>query len=375
MVERSLVAPWIEALSPYVPGKPVEQVERELGITGSLKLASNENLLGPSPRALDAARQELERTLYYPESGAPALVSRLAERLAVSPAQVVLGNGSDEILTFAIQVFCQPGDAIVTTQHGFLMYPIFASARGVTPVEAPARERYWPSLPAMAELARKTAARIVFLANPSNPTGTWVKHGELEEFLSALGPDPVVVLDEAYLEFASDPEYPRALELLARRPHTILLRTFSKAYGLAGLRVGYGVTSAKLADYLNRIRTPFNVNRVAQAAALAALADEEHLRRVVEFTAAGMARLAAHFDSLGCRRVPSQANFQLADVARSGAAVTDALLRRGVIVRPMDRYGLPTHIRVTAGFPEQMDRFGEALGEVLKAIPPTMGAA
>jgi len=353
-----LANPGVRTLAPYVPGKPVEELERELGIQGAIKLASNENPLGPSPKALAAARAELADIARYPDGGGFALKRALAAKLGVAMEQITLGNGSNEILEFAARAFVQPGDDVVFAQHAFAVYPIVTQAVGGRGVEVPARA-WGHDLEAMRR-AIGARTRLVFIANPNNPTGTWLTRAALQAFLDAVPPNVIVVVDEAYFEYVAEPDYPNALEWLGQYPNLVVARTFSKIYGLAGLRVGYGVSSAALADVLNRVRQPFNVNSIAQAAALAALDDDAHLEHARRTNSDGMRQLVQGFEKLGLKYIPSVGNFVCVEVGE-GAKVYDSLLRQGVIVRPVGNYGMPHHLRVTVGLPEENERFLIAL--------------
>ena len=354
----ALANPGIRTLAPYVPGKPVEELEREFGIQGAIKLASNDNPLGPSPKALAAAQRALADVARYPDGGGFALKRALAAKLGVAMEQITLGNGSNDILEFAARAFVQPGDEVVFAQHAFAVYPIVTQAVGGRGVEVPARA-WGHDLEAMRR-AIGVRTRLVFIANPNNPTGTWLTRAALQAFLDAVPLNVIVVVDEAYFEYVTEPDYPNALEWLGQYPNLVVARTFSKIYGLAGLRVGYGVSSAALADVLNRVRQPFNVNSVAQAAALAALDDDRHLERARRTNSDGMRQLIDGFGKLGLEFIPSVGNFVCVEVG-DGAKAYDALLRQGVIVRPVGNYGMPRHLRVTVGLPPENVRFLEAL--------------
>ncbi len=358
-----LAAPAVRGLVPYEPGKPIEALERELGIREAVKLASNENPLGPSPRALEAARAALAGIARYPDGHGHALRAALAARHGVDPACVVLGNGSNDVLDLVARAFLGPGTEAVMSAHAFAVYPIATRAAGAEAVVAPARD-FGHDLEAMA--ARVTArTRVVWIANPNNPTGTRLAPERLRAFLEALPPHVVAVVDEAYHEYAAPAGEAGAIAWLAALPRLVVTRTFSKAHGLAGLRIGYGVAAPEVAELLNRVRQPFNANAVAQAAAQAALADEAHIARSVALNREGMAQLEAGLGELGLAWIPSAGNFLCVDVGREAAPVYEALLREGVIVRPVAGYGLPRHLRVTVGLPEENRRFLEALGRVL----------
>jgi histidinol-phosphate aminotransferase len=365
-----LAVPGVRGLHPYQPGKPIEELERELGLKDIIKLASNENPLGPSPRAIEAIKRHTADVWLYPDGGGFAMKAKLSERFGMRPEQITLGNGSSDVLEFAVRAFVTAQDEVLFSAHSFAIYPILTQAVGAKAVVVPAKN-WGNDLDAMAK-AVTPRTKLVFIANPNNPTGTWVGAGALEAFIAGLPAHTLVVLDEAYFEFASHPamgarDYPDGLRWVDRYPNLIVGRTFSKAYGIAGLRVGYSVSHPDVSDLLNRVRPPFNVNSLALAAATAALDDEEHLRRTVEMNAAGMGQLTDGFQTLGLDFVASVGNFVAVDVGRPAAPVYDALLREGVIVRPVANYGMPNHLRVTVGRPEQNKRFLEALRKVLKA--------
>jgi histidinol-phosphate aminotransferase len=359
----SLATPGVRGLTPYVPGKPVEELERELGVTRAIKLASNENPLGPSPRALAAIQDALPFIARYPDGGGFALKRALAVKLRVAPESITLGNGSSDVIEFAARIFVAPGDEVVYSQHAFAMYPIITQAIGGRAVEVPAH--HWGhDLEAMAR-AVTTRTRLVFVTNPNNPTGTWFDRASLRRFLDRIPSQVIVVLDEAYFEYVDHPDYPDGIALLNEFPNLIVARTFSKVYGLAGLRVGYSVSSAALADLLNRVRPPFNVNSLAMIMAEAALADEEHLCKTITLNHAGMHQLTDGFRNLGLTYIPSAGNFVCVEVG-DAAHINDALLRQGVIVRPIANYGMPRHLRITVGLPDENTRFLAALKAVLE---------
>jgi histidinol-phosphate aminotransferase len=362
---RHLVPEWIRTLTPYPPGKPIEEVERELGIQGSIKLASNENPLGPSPRAVAAVSAALSGMHLYPDGSAFYLRRRLAERHRVSPDDILVGNGSNEIIELIVRTFLRPRDEAVMADQAFVIYRMVVQAVAATPRVIPLRN-FTHDLEALAE-AVTPRTRLVFLANPNNPTGTIFRRREWKAFLRALPPRQlIVVADDAYADYVEDPEYP---DTVAERGDgsvpVVTLRTFSKLYGLAGLRIGYAVAPGAVIEAMQRIRQPFNVNALALVGALAALDDQEHVRRTLEVNHQGMRMLSTAFDRLGLPFVPSAANFILVRVGQ-GLTVYERLLQRGVIVRPMDGYGLPEYLRVTIGLPEENRRFVEALESVLR---------
>ncbi|MEA3291572.1 MAG: histidinol-phosphate transaminase [Pseudomonadota bacterium] len=359
--------PGIRALRPYQPGKPMEELERELGLTETLKLASNENPLGPSPLGAEAAAAAAGGVNLYPDDVGFRLRNKLAQRLAVAPEAITLGSGSSDVIDMVARSFLGPGRNAVYAQYCFAMYPIYTQACGAEGRTAPAYApdhpwmAYGHDLESMAE-AVDDDTRVVFVTNPNNPTGTWSTRGELEAFLQSVPRHVVVVLDEAYTEYVRDDEYPDGVALLPDYPNLVVTRTFSKIYGLAGLRVGYGVSSPELAGMINRVRHPFNVNSAALAAAEAALDDEDFLRRSVEVNRKGLVQLREGLEGMGLKVIPSVGNFITVDLGRSAEPVYDALLREGVIVRPIANYGMPDHLRITVGMVGQNERVLEALG-------------
>jgi histidinol-phosphate aminotransferase len=364
-----LAAPGVCGLTPYQPGKPVAELERELGVRNAVKLASNENPWGPGPQALDAAQSVMRQIARYPEGSGYQLVARLAARHDVAPGCITLGNGSNDVLDMIARVFLTPQHEAVFSRYAFAVYPISVQAVGASAREAPAHDgsrgpAWGHDLDAMAALVGRDT-RVVFIANPNNPTGTWLHADELEAFLERMPPHVMVVVDEAYFEYVEDERYPDTSRWLARYPRLIVTRTFSKAYGLAGLRVGYALSHPQVAGLLNRVRQPFNVNLVAQAAAVAALEDTQFLADCVRYNRAGMQQLVSGFGRMNLPYIESVGNFVAVDVGRAASEVYQGLLRQGVIVRPVANYGMPRHLRVTIGRPEENERFLSALHAVL----------
>lgn len=359
----TLATEGVRGLTPYEPGKPIDELRRELGLGEVVKLASNESPLGPSPRALDAAREALADIARYPDGNGYYLKQALAERVGVSPAQLTLGNGSNDVLEFVVRAFAGPGHEVIYSQHSFAVYPLATRAAGASGVQVPARD-YGHDLEAMSR-AVTPRTRVVFVANPNNPTGTWVDGNALATFIAALPSDVIVVVDEAYREYADEDGYPDSVSWLHERPNLVVTRTFSKAYALAGLRVGYAISHPQVADLLNRVRQPFNVNSVALAAAQAALGDEAHLRRSREINREGMRYLTEQFRRMGLAYIPSIGNFVSVELPGEAAPVYQALLREGVIVRPIAGYGMPRHLRVSVGLAQENLRFVQALERVL----------
>lgn len=363
MNPQSHARPGIRRLKPYQPGKPVEELERELGIEGSIKLASNENPLGASPRVADAVTRALAEVERYPDGGGVVLRRSIAAKLGVSDDTITLGNGSNDVLDLIARVFAGPGDEIVFSEHSFAVYPIATQAVGADAVVTSAVE-YGHDLEAMAD-AVTAKTRIVFVANPNNPTGTWNAADDVKRLLQNVSAEVIVVIDEAYAEYVEDERYPDTLAWLKEFPNLVITRTFSKIYGLASLRIGYSVSSPAIADLINRVRHPFNVNSLAQAAALAALEDDEFVGASRRVNQQGMVQLEAGFRQLDLQWIPSVGNFITVDVGRDAGPVYDALLREGVIVRPVANYGLPNHLRVSIGRPEENERCLQALKNVL----------
>jgi histidinol-phosphate aminotransferase len=359
------VKPWVQKLEPYVPGKPIEELERELGIANAVKLASNENPLGPSPRAIEAIWNVAEGVHRYPDGACFKLRRALSARLDVAPEQLVFGTGSDEILELLAKCFLGPSDEIVYAWPSFAMYPLVAQGMGATSVRIPLDDEFVHDLDAMRS-AVTTRTRVVIVCNPNNPTGTSVGAAAFDRFAASLPEGVVLAIDEAYCEYARRPDFPDALAWVRRRPGTCVLRTFSKIYGLAGLRVGYAVADRELAGYLQRARHPFNVNAIGEAAALAALDDHEHVERARRTNAAGFEFLTRELARLGLRSWPTDANFLLAEAP---AGSYERLLREGVIVRPLAGFGLPNHIRITIGTAEENERLVKALERQRGAVP------
>ncbi|WP_428268342.1 histidinol-phosphate transaminase [Haliangium sp.] len=359
----------IRELRPYQPGRPIEEVERELGITGAIKIASNENPLGPSPRAVEAATQALATAHLYPDGGAFYLRRALAERRGVTSEQLVFGAGSNELIYLILMSMCRPGqDEVLSHQFSFLSYRLAAKALNLPIVEASVSDDLSCDPDALiAAMGPRT--KVVLLANPNNPTGSRVPTADFERILAALPPQAVLVMDEAYLEYAIATEqaddHPLAQSYIPQDPRIISLRTFSKIYGLAGLRVGYGIGHPDVISVIERVRRPFNVNSVAQAAALAALDDEEHVARSQTSAQAGIAVLTEAARGLGLRPYPSWGNFMLVGLGRDAAPVYEALMKKGVIVRPMGAWGLPEHLRISIGTETEIERVSASLAAVL----------
>ncbi len=354
----------IQRIAPYVPGKPIEELEREYGIRDSIKLASNENPLGPSPGAVAAIQKAVANLHRYPDGGGYVLVRRLGQHLNVRPDQIVLGNGSDDIISMLSRVFLGPGDEVMMPKSAFLMYEIMAHCDGGACVHVPLKE-LGIDLAAMAErLTPET--QIIFLTHPNNPTGAPLYREEFEAFLDRVPRDVIVVVDEAYIEFLRAENCVNGLDYIDGEKPVVVLRTFSKAYGLAGLRIGYGVMPARVAEVLNRIRQPFNTSLLAQAGAAAALDDVEFLEKTVRLVHEGLDYLHEKLSRLGLKSYPSQANFLMFRSPMPADDLFEAMLRKGVIVRSMRSYGFLDHIRVNVGLPEENRRFIRTLEEILR---------
>jgi histidinol-phosphate aminotransferase len=357
----NLVNANIEHLAPYEAGKPLETLERELGVTNAIKLASNENPLGPSPRAMSAATKVMCSAHRYPDAAAFALRERIAQKLAVSADEVIQGNGSSEVIDLALRTFVDRGQHVIFGEPSFSMYRIVCAAAGVPFTAVPLRE-LTHDLDAMAAAVTE-ATRMVLIANPNNPTGTYVSRRALADFLQRVPEWVTVLVDEAYFEYADATDFPDTLTMRAARKRLIVTRTFSKIYGLAAQRIGYGIAPATMIDYMNRVRPPFNVGTVGQVAATAALDDDEHVEKSRALNRRERARLSQALAGLGVRVTPSQANFVYVVLNRAAKPVFDALLRLGVIVRTVPD---PLALRITVGLPEENDRFLSALTQVLR---------
>jgi histidinol-phosphate aminotransferase len=355
----------IMSIKPYVPGKPVEEVERELGISDVIKLASNENPLGPSPAAMQALHELVPKVSAYPDGNCYYLKNALAAQLGFGAENLIVGNGSDEIIKLIAEAFLEPGEEAVVADPTFSEYDFAVKVMGGKTITVPA-VNMTHDLPSMAAAVTERT-KLVFVCNPNNPTGTIVRRAEVGKLLDSLPEGVIVVFDEAYYEYVADREYPQTLEYVRQDRDVIVLRTFSKIYGLAGLRVGYGVARPELIGYLSRVKEPFNVNMPAQAAALAALGDNEHLARSRALNAKGKAFLTTEFTRLGLTFAPTEANFLWVNIAADCRKVFAELLRRGIIVRTGDIFGAPDTIRVTIGTPEQNRRLVSTLHEVLAA--------
>jgi histidinol-phosphate aminotransferase len=351
----------IKSITPYVPGKPVEELERELGITGSIKLASNENPLGPSPKAVLAVKKAVAGLNRYPDGSGFYLSRALAQKYEVDISQIMLGNGSNELIELAVRTFVQPGDEVVSADPSFVVYKMVTQAAGGTNVVVPCKELRH-DLDAMADrISPRT--RVVFIANPNNPTGTMNTKAEMDRFMDRLPDHVLAAVDEAYFEYVTRADYPDSLDYLKTGKSILAFRTFSKIYGLAGLRIGYGITTPEIADLMNKVRQPFNTNALGQIGALAALSDRKHVEKSVAVNNEGKQFLYREFDRLGVSYIPSETNFIFFETRFDGKELYGKLLKKGVIIRPMGGMRL----RVTIGLPEENQRFVSELEAALKA--------
>lgn len=368
------VSPLILNMTPYRAGKPISETQREYGLQTVYKLASNENPLGTSPKALAAIRDALDRQHLYPDPSAYEFLSTLSRVWGIPRDNLSLGNGSDEIIDLLTRIYCDTHDSVLTSEHAFQAYQVSASASRVHLRETKLTPDWRFDLKAMADYFLshpEEKIRLIFIANPNNPTGTFVTRAELEEFFGRLGnrDDVLLVFDEAYTEFTRDPNYASAQEWFGKVSNLLILRTFSKAYGLAGLRVGALIAPKDVLDVYNRVRKPFNVNDLAQVAAAAAVEDDEFIEASRQLTWKGLEFFEAWLQKQGLPYLPSQANFVLFDTQRDAMAVYEALLKKGIILRPLLNYGLPHHLRMSVGKPEENAAAVKALEDVLPAIP------
>ncbi len=360
---KRLLKESIERIGTYQPGKPLEELQREYGITEAIKLASNENPLGPSPKAVEAVSAALGKINRYPDTHGFYLKEKLARKLRVTPENLCLGNGSDEIIQLIAQAFLMPGEEVVMGDPAFAFYQMVVTASDGREVMVPLKD-FCYDLPAMAErITEKT--KLIFINTPLNPTGTIISREAFETFLKRIPPDVVLVIDEAYSEYVRDTSYPNFLDYIEGEQKLIILRTFSKIYGLAGLRIGYGIADAFLIACLNKIKGPFNTNLLAQVAALAALDDEEHLNKTLATNQEGLAYFYRELEKMGLTYIPTQANFFLVRLGREASSVYESLLKEGVIVRVMAGYGLDEYLRISVGLPEENERCIQSLKKVL----------
>lgn len=358
-----LANPQLREVMVYQPGRPIEETARELGLDpgGIIKLASNENPLGPSPMAMEAIRDALEKAHLYPDGGGFCLCKAVATKLGLAPENVILGNGSNEVLEFLAHAFLNPGDDVVTSEYAFVIYKLIATSFGAHAIEVPS-SNYQQDLAGMAA-AITPKTRLIFVPNPNNPTGTLISQREIDHFMSRISENVIVVFDEAYLEFLDDP--PDTLRFVREGLNVVVLRTFSKIHGLAGLRIGYAVGPADLIEVLHKTRQPFNVNSIAQVGALAALEDDEHQRDTKRVIDEGRAYLHEQFAKMKIPFVPGTANFVMVNVG-DGHAIFEKLLRQSIIVRPLEGYNLPEWVRVSIGTMEENKKCVAALKKVMR---------
>ncbi len=365
---KKMAVPGVQKLNPYIPGKPISELERELGIDNIIKLASNENPLGPSPKAMQAIEKEMSELALYPDGNGFELKKALAKKHDVDMDCITLGNGSNDVLVLLAEAYLTPEHSAIYSQYSFAVYPIAIQAVGAehqmiaaTPWES--ERPLGCDLPAM-KAAINDKTRLIFIANPNNPTGSFLGKDELHDFIQSVPNDIIVVLDEAYLEYSPKDERVDGSEWLKEFDNLVITRTFSKAYGLAGFRVGYCLSNPDIANVLNRIRQPFNVNSLALAAATAALGDEAFLDQSMQVNAVGMSMLANACDKLGLRYVPSKGNFLLVDFAQDAMPIYQKMLELGVITRPVANYGLPNCLRITIGTEAEMQRMIQVMKQV-----------
>ncbi len=356
----NLMRPSVKDISPYEPGKPIEEVRREHGLDDVIKMASNENPLGPSPLAVSAMREEINRVNRYPDGSGYYLKKKLSAFLGVNEEQLILGNGSDEIIRMVVETFLNDGEEAIVSEPSFIVYPSAVRIMNGTLKFVGMKNFSYDSNEILNLVSGRT--KLIFFANPNNPTGTILSRDEADRLVNALPDNVITVFDEAYFEYVQDTGFPDSLAYINRNLPVVCLRTFSKIYGLAGLRIGYGITREEIAEGMNRVRQPFNVNSVAQKAAIAALDDKEHVEKSRELNRRGKKYLYSQLDRRNIEYVPTEANFIL---IRAGRGAAEKLLKKGVIVRGMDCYRMPEYIRVTVGLDEENERFVKAVDEVL----------
>lgn len=358
-----IVNPGVKQLSPYQAGKPIEELERELSISNIIKLASNENPFGLPESAKQAIQAELSNLTRYPDASGFYLKQAIAEKFTVNTNQITLGNGSNDLLELIFQTFVSEKDEVIFSQYTFIVAPLAAQARNAKAVVIPAI-KCGHDLAAFSQ-AINEKTKLIYIVNPNNPTGTFLAHQEIATFLTQVPENVIVILDEAYTEFTAESERVNSFALLKKHPNLVVCRTFSKAYGLAGLRIGYAVSNPEIADLFNRVRQPFNCNSLALAAAIAVINDDAFIQKVAENNRQELKRLEQFFQAKGLDYIPSKGNFVLLNLNQPAAPIYEALLRQGVIVRPVAGYGLPTYLRISIGLPEENQRFMTALSHVL----------
>lgn len=363
----------VQRLQPYLPGKPIEELERELGVSNTLKLASNESPMGPSPKVIEAINSSSLQINLYPDGNGFNLKQKLSEMHAVGVSQITLGNGSNDVLDMIARAFLCEGREAIYSEYAFAVYPISTQSVGATARVSKALDAddldspYGHDLTSMKALINDKT-QVIFIANPNNPTGTWLKREALDNFISEVPKNIIVVVDEAYFEYVQESEYPDTMQWLDKYPNLIVTRTFSKIYALAGLRVGYAVCSEQIADLLNRVRQPFNVNTTAQVAATVALDDRQHIAKCIDINTKGIKFWRAACQYRGLDYIPTVGNFITIDMGNKAELIYQALLREAVIVRPIANYGMPSHLRITISTPEDNHRCLNALDKVMEQI-------
>ena len=356
---ESLVSEGVKQITPYVPGKPIEEIEKEYGVSGAIKMASNENPLGPSPKAIEAIKNCLNTLHRYPDANSFLLKEQLSKKLGIPQGCIIPSNGSNEILELLSKVFLRPGHEVIIPEPTFSLYAKFTQAMDGIPIRVPLKSFCIDLRTVLEKISPRT--KIIFINNPNNPTGTIIKKEEFEEFINYIPENIIIVLDEAYAEFVETSDFPHGKNYLDAQRWIIVLRTFSKVYGLAGLRIGYGLAPQELTHYLNKVRQPFNVNSLAQVAALAALEDNEHFEKTLQIVSEGRQYLYQQLQNLGVKYITSQSNFIMIYLGEKCPRMYEFLLRMGIIVRPLTSFGFPEHIRLSIGKPEENKRFIDTL--------------
>jgi histidinol-phosphate aminotransferase len=358
-----LANPGIQKLHPYIAGKPVSELERELGISNIVKLASNENPIGLSEKVKRAIEKEYTDGCRYPDANGHYLKAAISEKVGVSASQITLGNGSNDVLEMIAKIYVQSHHEVIFSQHAFCVYPIVAQSLGATLVEVPAKNWGNDLDKMLAAITDKT--RMIFIANPNNPTGTWLGAEPLKTFIDKVPKNVIVVVDEAYTEYVTDGSIPNTIEWLSDYPNLVVTRTFSKAYGLASLRLGYAATSEEICGLLNRVRQPFNVNSFALAAGIAVLDDQAYLDKAVQVNQSGMQQLVENCQQLSLEHIPSAGNFLTIDMGQNAMPIYEKLLHMGVIVRPVANYSMPNHLRVSIGLEIENQKYIDSINKIL----------
>ncbi|NQT06849.1 MAG: histidinol-phosphate transaminase [Candidatus Omnitrophica bacterium] len=364
---KRLAKSHLNKIKPYKPGKPIEELKRQLGLKDAIKMASNENALSPSSRVISSIAKAARDLNRYPDGGSFYLKKELAKRFRISPDNFIIGNGSDEVIVFAVRTFLKSGDEVIIAKPTFLVYDIASRVEGIRVKHVPLRDYRYDLESMRKAITKKT--RMIFIANPDNPTGTYVTRKEVERFMSGLRRDIIVVFDEAYYEFASErSDYPRTMRYFKKERNVIILRTFSKIYSLAGLRVGYGIARRDLIESMNKVREPFNVNSLAQTAAIAAMYDEGFVKKTKRLIKMGKSYLYSELDIMGIMYIPSATNFILMEIGPDAPVIYKKLLKKGIIVRNMEAWGLSGFLRVTIGTDRENRRFIKALSDIWRQL-------